>query len=114
MNGWPSSSAAAPWAISTFLAGHDSAGLSEARAVRRLVKATRNFRGTDGSGATIRSSFATITRQPVLQGLLVIWVMELIWSVSNRVVFPRCLGGLLIHGKLPQEFDNFILERSLR
>jgi hypothetical protein len=41
-----------PWAISTFWAGH-----ADLRAARRLVKATRNLRGTDGSGPTMRSSF---------------------------------------------------------
>lgn len=34
------------------------------RAALRLVKATRNLRGTDGSGPTTRSSFATKARHP--------------------------------------------------
>ena len=49
-----------PWAISTFSAGHAKMRCRDSRAARRLVKATRNLRGTDGSGPTMRSSFAAV------------------------------------------------------
>src|SRR5262245_37159850 len=61
---WASFSTGVPWAISTLSAGHARMCCKDSRAARRLVNAARNLRGTDGSGPTMRSSFATIARQP--------------------------------------------------
>ena len=52
-----------PWAISTFSAGHAEMRVNERRAARRLTKAMRNLRGTDGSSLLLAEQNLWFARQ---------------------------------------------------
>jgi len=105
-NAWASFSTGVPWAISTLSAGHAKMRCRESRAARRLVKAIRNLRGTDGSGPVMRSSFATRRRQPENKLTGSYWIR----SVKSTVPLFAWKNTTSVVIRLP----GIIPDRSLR